>query len=126
MILVSPNPEGLASNHPIMLKTGYKPHAELVKIAQSGKVDDFVGFAVLADVAQIVDHHDCIIASPGVSRQEAQKIGLRWAESTGEALKMALEKQGSSARVAVIRYGGHVLPVVATEQLRGSPGVIGS
>jgi nickel-dependent lactate racemase len=124
MILVSPNPEGLATNHPIMLQIGYRPHAEIVKLAQSGKTEDLVGLAVLGDLAQIVDHHDCIIASPGIRPEEAKKIGLRWAASTGEALKMALEKQGGNAKIAVIRYGGHVLPVVATEQLRGSQGVV--
>ena len=120
IILVSPNPEGVASNHPNLMRIGYRPHAELVQMAQSGKVDDFVGFAILADTAQIIDHHDCIMVSPGVKKQEAEKIGFRYAKDCTEALKMAMEKQGQHARIAVIRYGGHVLPIVSTEQLRGS------
>jgi nickel-dependent lactate racemase len=115
MILVSPNPEGVASNHKNLLEIGYKPHAELVKMAHEGKVDDFVGFAILCDVAQIVDKTDCIMVSPGVKKQEAEKIGFRHAASAQDALKMALRKQGDRATIAVIRYGGHVLPIVDDE-----------
>ena len=46
---------------------------------------------------------------------EAKKIGFRSAANASEALKMAFEKQGKSAKVAVLRHGGHVLPVVDDE-----------
>jgi hypothetical protein len=115
LILVSPNPEGVASNHKNLLEIGYKPHAELVKMAQSGQVKDFVGFAILCDVAQIVDKTDCIMCSPGVNQQDAEKIGFRYAPDATAALKMAFHKQGPDARVAVIRFGGHALPIVDDE-----------
>lgn len=121
LIVVSPNPEGVATNHPNLMEIGYRPHAELVQMAHEGKVQDLVGFAILANMSQIVDHHDCILASPGVKKQEAEKIGLRHAASPREAMQMALERQGAHARVAVIRFGGHVWPIVATAHLRGSP-----
>ena len=114
-MLVSPNPEGVASNHKNLLEIGYRPHAEIVEMVQRGEVDDLVGAAILADVCQIVDKTDCIMVSPGVKREEAEKIGFRYARNTTEGLRMALEKQGPKARVAVLRYGGHVLPVVDDE-----------
>jgi nickel-dependent lactate racemase len=115
LILVSPNPEGIAKNHENLLQIGYRPHAEIVQMVQQGKVDDLVGVAILADVCQIVDKTDCIMVSPGVKPDEAKKIGFRYANTAQEALKMALEKQGKDAKVAVIRYGGHVLPIVDDE-----------
>jgi len=115
MILVSPNPEGLASNHPILMKIGYRPSSEIVAMVQRGEVDDLVGVAILHDVCQIVDKTDCIMVSSGVKAEEAMKIGFRYARNASEALKMAFEKQGSGAKVAVLRYGGHVLPVVDDE-----------
>ena len=115
MILVSPNPEGVASNHPILMKIGYRPSSEIVAMVQRGEVDDLVGVAILHDVCQIVDKTDCIMVSPGVKAQEAAKIGFRYAANATEALKMAFQKQGSGAKVAVLRYGGHVLPVVDDE-----------
>jgi nickel-dependent lactate racemase len=115
MICVAPNPEGVAKNHENLLKIGYRPHAEIVAMVQQGKVDDLVGVAILADVCQIVDKTDCIMVSPGVKPDEAKKLGFRYAASVDEALKMAFEKQGKGAKVAVIRYGGHVLPLVDDE-----------
>ncbi len=115
MIFVSPNPEGVASNHPILMNLGYRPHAEIVKMVQEGKIDDLVGTAILADIAQIIDTTDCIMVSPGVKREEASKIGFRYADTTQQAFEMAVKKQGENARVAVIRYGGHVLPLIDDE-----------
>ncbi len=111
LILVSPNPEGVANNHPNMLQIGYRPHAEIVELVQSGRVDDLVGVAILADVAQIIDKADCIIASPGVNEHDAKKLGLRYARDAQEALDLAFERQGKGASVAVLRHGGHILPL---------------
>lgn len=111
IILVSPNPEGAASNHPNLMEIGYRPHAELVALAQSGEIEDLVGLAVLADVAQIVDKADCVVVSPGLRPDEAQRIGLRHAGSCREALAMAFERQGTDATVGVLRHGGHILPL---------------
>jgi nickel-dependent lactate racemase len=115
LILVSPNPEGVASNHKNLLEIGYKPHAQIVQMVQQGKVDDLVGVAILADVCQIVDKTDCIMVSPGVKPDEAKKIGFRYARDCNEALAMALSKQGKDATIAVLRFGGHILPIVDDE-----------
>jgi nickel-dependent lactate racemase len=115
LILVAPNPEGVASNHTNVLEIGYRPHGELVRLVQQGGVEDLVGLAILADVAQIVDRADCIMVSPGVKPEEAKRLGFRWARSASDALAMALERQAPEATVAVLRYGGHVLPIVDDE-----------
>ena len=115
LILISPNPEGVAKNHSNLLGIGYRPHAEIVAMVQQGKVDDLIGAAILADVCQIIDKTDCIMVSPGVKRHEVEKLGFRYADSPGEALSMALARQGSEASVAVLRYGGHILPIVDDE-----------
>jgi nickel-dependent lactate racemase len=117
LILVSPNPEGVASNHRNLLEIGYRPHAQIVELVQHGQVDDLVGVAILADVCQIVDKTDCIMVSPGVTAEQAQRIGFRSAPSAQAALAMALERQGPSASIAVLRYGGHILPVVDDEEV---------
>lgn len=111
IILVAPNPEGAANNHPNLMEIGYRPHAELVALAQSGEVEDLVGLAVLADVAQIIDKSGCVIVSPGMKRQEAERIGLHYAQTCETALRIAFERQGIDATVAVLRHGGHILPL---------------
>jgi nickel-dependent lactate racemase len=111
LILVSPNPEGVASNHKNVLEIGYKPHAELVAMVQRGNADDLVGIAILADVAQIIDQAHCVIASPGVSEKDAKKLGLEWAKEPADALQKAFARYDHNAKVAVLKHGGHILPL---------------
>jgi len=57
-----------------------------------------------------------------VKPEEAKRIGFRWARDCTAALRMAFEKQGAKASVAVLRFGGHILPVVddeASERIAG-------
>jgi lactate racemase len=115
LILVSPNPEGIAKNHENLLEIGYRPHAEIVRMVRDGEVEDIIGAAILADISQIVDKTDCIMVSPGVKPDEAERIGFRYAESAQQALAMAFERQAAGASVAVLRYGGHILPIVDDE-----------
>lgn len=116
LIVVAPNPEGVAGNHPNLLEIGFRPQTEIIKMVEAGEIEDVIGAAILADVAQIVEKADCIMVSPGVGREEAEKIGLRYAETTQEALRMAFESQGAEAEVAVLKYGGHILPLVEEEK----------
>jgi lactate racemase len=115
LIVVAPNPEGVADNHPNVLEIGYRPHAEIVRMVEAGEAEDVVGAAVLADVAQIVDRADCVMVSPGVTREETERLGFRYAATANEALGMAFERQGDGATVAVLRHGGHVLPLIPGE-----------
>jgi len=55
-------------------------------------------------------------ADAAKKKQEAEKLGFRHARDTQDALNMALDKQGKDASVAVIRYGGHAMPVVEDER----------
>jgi lactate racemase len=115
LIVVAPNPEGVAPNHPNVLEIGYRPYAELVRMVEAGEVEDVVGAAVLADVAQVVDRTDCIMVSPGVTREETERLGFRYAETARDAMELALKRQGREAKVAVLRHGGHILPLIEGE-----------
>jgi lactate racemase len=112
LIVVAPNPEGVADNHPNMLEIGYRPFTEIVRMVESGEVDDVVGAAVLADVAQVMDRTDCILVSPGVRREQTERLGFRYASTAQEALNMAFARQGNAAKIAVLRHGGHILPLI--------------
>jgi nickel-dependent lactate racemase len=110
LVVVSPNPEGIADRHPVLCRLGYRPLRDLAHLVESGAVDDVVGAAVLADLAQIVNRVDCILVSPGVAADQAVRLGFRHARTPQDALALAFERQGEAARVAVLRCGGRVLP----------------
>lgn len=116
LIVVSPNPEGVADNHSNLLQIGYRPFSEIVRMVGAGEVDDIVGVSVLADLAQIVDRCDCILVSPGVSPQHTERLGLRYAATAEEALELAFKRQGRTAKIAVLHHGGHVLPFIAEKE----------
>jgi len=84
-------------------------------MVEAGKVEDVVGAAVLADVAQAVDRTDCIMVSPGVTREETERLGFRYAETARDALELAFRRQGPEAKVAVLQHGGHILPLIENE-----------
>src|SRR5947209_4284835 len=65
LVVVAPNPEGVADNHPNVLEIGHRSHVEIMRMLEAGEIADVVGAAVLAGVAQIVDRADCIMVSPG-------------------------------------------------------------
>lgn len=115
LILVAPNPEGVAANHPEVLGIGRRPYAEIVRMVEAGEVEDVVGAAVLADVAQVVERADCVMVSPGVTPAEAGRLGFRHAATAQDALEMAFERQGRGASVAVLTHGGRLLPLVEGE-----------
>jgi nickel-dependent lactate racemase len=115
LIVVAPNPEGVADNHPNLLEMGYRPYGEVVRMVEAGKIADVVGAAILADIAQIVDRADCVLVSPGITREEAERLGFRYAATAQDALALAFERQGGGASVAVLRHGGQILPLVEGE-----------
>jgi nickel-dependent lactate racemase len=116
LIVVASNPEGVAENHPTMLEVGYRPFRELARMVDEGRVDDLVGLSVLADLAQVMDRAECILVSPGVSRDSAVRLGFRPAATVQNALDQARERHGRHESIAVLRRGGHVLPRVAGER----------
>jgi lactate racemase len=112
LIVATPNREGVAYNHPNVLEIGYRSYEEIVRMVEAGEVDDVVGAAVLADVAQVMDRTDCILVSPGVTREETARLGFHYAATPQEALEMAFARQGDAASVAVLRHGGRILPLI--------------
>ena len=113
LIIVAPNPEGVADNHPVLLEIGYRRYSELARLVQEGRSDDVVALAVLANLAQVMDRVEVILVSPGVRPDEAVRIGFQTAETVQQAIARALARHGADTRVAVLRQGGRLLPRVS-------------
>jgi nickel-dependent lactate racemase len=56
-----------------------------------------------------------ILVSPGISRDEALTMGLEYASSIEEGLRL-LEKASPEARVAIFPSGGLIVPIIAWKQ----------
>lgn len=110
LIIIAPNPEGVAEQHPVMLETGFRPAAELARQIAGAAARDAVGLAVLSDIVQVMERAACVLVSPGVPEAQAQRLGFTPAPSAQQALQLALARHGPAASIAVLRRGGHILP----------------
>jgi len=116
IILVSPCPECVADHHPDIVRFGYRPVAETQQLVREGKIEDLTAAAHIAHLGRIViERATGILVSPGVPKEVTEKLGMRYAKTPAEALSMAYKMVGEDAKVAVLRRGSEVLPVVAGE-----------
>lgn len=115
VILMAPCSEGIAPSHPEVFENGYLSLAEASERVEKGQIKNLVAAAHLVHVGRLVrEKAQGILVSPGVDREEAEKMGLLYAETVEDALKQAFRILGSDARVAVLRKGGEILPMVRT------------
>ena len=113
IILVTPCPEGVASEHPEVEKYGYMALAEVKQKVESGELTDLVAAGNLSTVGRIVRQRvRCILVSPGLTCPQASRLGLIWAPDPTRAVEMALEMTSPDAEIAVLVHGGEALPVV--------------
>ncbi len=112
IILVSPCPEGVDSQHPEILKYGYRSYAEVCKMVNSKKINDLVAASQLARVGRvIVDHAHAILVSTGIDEASTRRIGFEYSPTVQDALSIAFQEQGCSAKVVVLRNGSEILPI---------------
>lgn len=114
IVVVSPNPEGVADHHPWLLETGYRPRSEVAAMVEGGRVEDVVAAAVLADMAQVLERVECLLVSPGIGADQARRLGFVPVATAQEAVDRALT-HNAAGRVAVLRQGGRILPRIGEQ-----------
>jgi nickel-dependent lactate racemase len=114
IILVTPCPEGIASEHPQITDYKFLPYQKLKELVGQKKLkNDLIGAAYLAYIGNIIkEKAKCIIVSPGIDSKIIQNMGLMPAETPTDALKKAFDIQGKDASVTVFKHGSEVLPIV--------------
>ncbi len=113
VILVTPCPEGVAPEYPDFLANGYLSPQQAWERFKTGQIKTLTVAAHLARVGKLVrSKARTILVSPGVSPQEAEKLGLLYAQTAKEALQKAFALIGTDAQVAVLRCGGEILPLL--------------
>jgi len=115
VILVSPCPSGVCPSHPEVLKAGYHTFQEVDQQVRSGMINKLTVAAHLVHVGRVVKERATgILVTRGISREDTKKLGLLYAEEPQDALEMAMSLCGRDAKVAVLRRGSEILPVIQT------------
>jgi lactate racemase len=113
VVLVTPCPEGVSSEHPGVLQFGYRPPAEVEDWVRRGKLADLMVAAELAIGGRVIrDRARGILVSPCIPPSDARRLGFEPAASPQDALDLALHLTGPDATVLVLRHGGEILPVI--------------
>jgi len=113
IVLLAPCPEGVAVEHPDIEHFGYKPYHEVKDLVQKGKIEDLSAGAHMVHVGRVIrEKAGCILISEGINEKTARRIGFNYASTFDEALKKALDKQGSNAKIVVMRHAPDLLPII--------------
>lgn len=112
-ILISPCPEGVSQTHHLILEEGYRHSWDTIELVERGRIKDKIVAAHLVRVGRVIrDNGIGILVSQGISREDTEKLGFRYASNPQEALDMAFEIKGRDASVLVIQQGGTALPII--------------
>ncbi len=123
VILVTPCPHGVSDEHPEVEQLGYRGFEEVRGMVAHREITDLVAAAHLVHVGRVIrDRARGIMVSPGIPVETQKRIGFESAATPQQALGLALAALGRDAKVAILRQGGNVLPVVtAHDASRATP-----
>jgi nickel-dependent lactate racemase len=119
VILVTQCYHGVSSEHPEVERLGYPSIEEVKRMVESNQITDLVAAAHLGHVGRVIkDRARGIMVSKWIPPDVQRHIGFEPAATPQEALEMAVRIMGPDARVAVLKQGGHVLPLVEGAKAR--------
>ena len=110
VILLASFPDGISPTHSEMGEYTNRSYEELKRLIKENKFEDLVCASTLLQHAKIMEHSEVICVSEGLSLEDKEKLGFKQAENVEEALDIAFKKQGKTAKIGIIDYGGDVLP----------------
>jgi len=115
VILVTPCPEGISPSHPEVLEQGYQTFEEVDEKVRQGKIKKLTVAAHLVHVGRVIkERAKGILVSPGISKEEAERLGFLHTRDPQEALETAFSLTGQDAKVAVLQRGGEILPHISS------------
>jgi len=113
VILVTSCPEGISVSHPEVLEWGYQTFEEIEQKVRQGQMNKLTVAAHLVHVGRVIkERAKGILVSPGISKEETERLGFIYAQNPQEALGLAFSHLSRDAKVAVLQRGGEILPVI--------------
>jgi nickel-dependent lactate racemase len=113
VILITSCPEGISVSHPEVLELGYQTFEEVDQKVRRGEIKKLTVAAHLVHVGRVIkERASGILVSPGISKEQAERLGFIYARDPQEALDIAFSHLSRDAKVAVLQRGGEILPVI--------------
>ena len=113
IVLVAPHPAGVDHGHPALAELAGATIDEIRRLVEDAEVDDVPAAAVAALLVRTRARLSRVfVVSSGLAPADARALGMEPVAGVDAAVDEALHEAGPGARVAVLRGGGMVLPVV--------------
>ena len=113
VILITSCPEGVSPSHPEVLELGYQTFEEVDREVRQGKIKKLTVAAHLVHVGRVIKERvRGILVSPGISKEETERLGFIHAKEPQDALEIAFSLLSRDSKVAVLQRGGEILPVI--------------
>ena len=109
LILLCPDPEGIAPDHPDFISLGTCSPQEAKERFKEGKIKDKVALATYLAMDVTRRRINIILVSEGIDLDEASKIGLKLFDDIDNVLDIILRQKGEDAKVGVVTHGGDVM-----------------
>jgi nickel-dependent lactate racemase len=113
MIICTPAPEGVSPVHTDLLHFANWTSTEIKAAYRRGDLTNGVATALATAWAIVREKANIITFSPGISREDKNKLGHAHAPSIAWALSEALRLQGPDARITVLTHAPDTLPLKA-------------
>jgi lactate racemase len=110
VIVVTPAPEGVGSQHPAVLEFGYRGFEETSRLVAQGRVDKVSAHNIVQG-GRLVGRTEAWMVSPGIPPDKVRRLGFTPFGTVQEALREAERRKGSGARVVILGMGGEICPV---------------
>ena len=112
VILITPCPEGISPSHPEVLELGYQTFEDVDQKVRQGKIQKLTVAAHLVHVDRVIKKRARgIMVSPGIPKEDKERLGFIHAQEPQDALGIAFSLLGLRAKVAVLQRGGEILPI---------------
>lgn len=113
IILVTPCPEGVSRTHPHVVDFAGLPPEEIDVRVRRGEIEDGTAAALAMAWGQVRKRAGVIMVSDGISRDDANNLGFRYADDVEKALEIAFKKHGSNSKVTVLTHAPDMLPTIS-------------
>lgn len=110
LILICPDPEGIAPDHPDFISLGTCSPEEAKERFKEEEIKDKVALATYLAMGVTRRRINIILVSEGIDLDEASKIGLKVFDDIDDALDIVLRQKDEDAKkIGVVTHGGDVM-----------------
>ncbi|MCX8036127.1 MAG: nickel-dependent lactate racemase [Candidatus Sumerlaeia bacterium] len=109
LLLAIPAPEGIAPDHPELMRMGTTPAPQVLDKVARGKIADGVAAATYLALDRTRSRVNVVLVTENISNDEAAEIGLAATPDIHAALAAALKRHGPHARIGVVTHGADIM-----------------